>query len=76
MYRTAVIDIAIFASGAGSNAQKIIDHFKKAGSNIKVALIVSNKPAAGVLRIAAKENIPSLIIEKKSFLQAMHTLMN
>jgi formyltetrahydrofolate-dependent phosphoribosylglycinamide formyltransferase len=62
-----VANIAIFASGAGSNAQKIIDHFKTAGSNIKVALIVSNKPAAGVLQIAAKENIPSLIIEKEKF---------
>jgi formyltetrahydrofolate-dependent phosphoribosylglycinamide formyltransferase len=62
-----VTNIAIFASGAGSNAQKIIDHFKTAGSNIKVALIVSNKPAAGVLQIAAKENIPVLIIEKEKF---------
>jgi formyltetrahydrofolate-dependent phosphoribosylglycinamide formyltransferase len=60
-------NIAIFASGAGSNAQKIIDYFKTAGSNIKVALIVSNKPAAGVLQIAAKENIPALIIEKEKF---------
>jgi formyltetrahydrofolate-dependent phosphoribosylglycinamide formyltransferase len=62
-----VTGIAIFASGAGSNAQKIIDHFKKAGSHIKVALIVSNKPAAGVLQIADKENIPSIIIEKEKF---------
>jgi formyltetrahydrofolate-dependent phosphoribosylglycinamide formyltransferase len=62
-----VTNIAIFASGAGSNTQKIIDHFKTSASNSKVALIVSNKPAAGVLQIAAKENIPVLIIEKEKF---------
>ena len=58
--------IAIFASGAGSNAQKIIDHFRD-HSIIKVALIVCNKPGAGVLDIAAREKIPSIIIDKEKF---------
>jgi formyltetrahydrofolate-dependent phosphoribosylglycinamide formyltransferase len=58
--------IAIFASGAGSNAQKIIDHFSN-HSSIKVALIVCNNPQAGVVNIAAKENIPILQIEKEKF---------
>lgn len=60
------IRLAIFASGAGSNAQKIIDHFRQS-STVKIALIVCNKPGAGVLNIAAKENIPSLIIERENF---------
>ena len=59
--------IAIFASGTGTNAQKIIDHFRDHPS-IKVAIIVSNNPDAGVLKIAANENISSLIIEKEKFL--------
>ena len=59
--------IAIFASGAGSNAQKIIDHFKKIKNKIRVVLIVCNNPVAGVLKIAEKENIPALIIERKKF---------
>jgi formyltetrahydrofolate-dependent phosphoribosylglycinamide formyltransferase len=72
--------LAIFASGTGSNAQKIIDYFainpdpspqvEKGTSNtriIEVALIVSNNPKAGVLKIASKENIPALIIEKERF---------
>ena len=60
--------IAIFASGAGSNAKKIIDHFR--GSDyIKIALIACNNPYAGVLKIAAIENIPTLIIEKEKFLR-------
>jgi formyltetrahydrofolate-dependent phosphoribosylglycinamide formyltransferase len=60
------INLAIFASGAGSNAQKLIDHFRQ-HSEIKIALIVCNKPGAGVLTIAQKENIPALIIEKEPF---------
>lgn len=59
-------NIAIFASGAGSNAQKIIDYFRNS-SAIKVALIVCNKPGAGVLQIAEKANIPVLLIEKEPF---------
>jgi len=58
--------IALFASGAGSNAQKIIDHFRHTG-RVAVALIVCNKPEAGVLKIAAKEAIPVLLLEKEKF---------
>jgi formyltetrahydrofolate-dependent phosphoribosylglycinamide formyltransferase len=61
-----VVQLAIFASGAGSNAQKIIDHFRYS-SLAKISLIVSNKPGAGVLKIAEKENISSIIIEKERF---------
>ncbi|MBI2730344.1 MAG: phosphoribosylglycinamide formyltransferase [Sphingobacteriales bacterium] len=59
-------NLAVFASGAGSNAQAIINHFKNSAT-VKIVLIVSNKPEAGVLKIAEKENIPSLIIEKEKF---------
>jgi len=58
--------IAIFASGAGSNAQKIIDHFRQSDS-VYISLIVCNKPNAGVIQIAARENIPLLLIEKERF---------
>lgn len=60
-------NIAIFASGAGSNAEKIIGHFSK-NSLIRIALIVCNKPGAGVVSIAGKNNIPVLIIEKDKFI--------
>ncbi len=58
--------VAIFASGTGTNAQKLIDHFRN-NAAVKISLIVCNKPGAGVLQIAAKENIPSIIIEKEKF---------
>ena len=62
--------IAIFSSGAGSNAKKIIDHLlskEKSNSTPVVSLIVCNKPEAGVLKIAADNNIPVLLIEKEKF---------
>ena len=61
--------VAIFASGAGSNAEKIIEHFKN-HPTIFISLIVSNKKEAGVLAIANKNQIPSLIINRTEFYQA------
>ena len=60
--------IIIFASGAGSNAQAIISYFNNSDF-AKVELIVCNKPGAGVITVAEKENIPVLIIEKKRFFE-------
>lgn len=62
--------IVIFASGAGSNARAIIDHFKGNGK-AKISLIVSNKAEAGVLEIARKEEIPYLIVDKKTFQETL-----
>ena len=58
--------LAIFASGTGTNAKNIIDHFKN-HQNITISLIGCNKPGAGVLTIAAAEGIPALLIEKEPF---------
>ena len=63
----APIHIAIFASGAGTNARKIIEYFENKGLRIKVSLIVCNVPGAGVLEIAKEKGIPSLIINKTDF---------
>ncbi len=59
-------NIAIFASGEGSNAQNIIDHFRSS-TTIKVALVVSNKASANVLNRANQERIPELIIQREEF---------
>jgi phosphoribosylglycinamide formyltransferase 1 len=58
--------LAIFSSGAGSNAARIIEYFDHHPS-IKVGLIVCNKPEAGVLTVAGKAHIPVLLIEKEAF---------
>lgn len=62
--------IAIFASGAGSNAEQII----KNASAYKVSLIVCNKPGAGVLQIAANAGITTLVIKKEQFFNGDHYL--
>ena len=58
--------IAVFASGAGTNTAKIIDKFKH-HPVVSVALIVCNKPGAGVLQVAEKNNIATLLIDKERF---------
>ncbi|MBV9986851.1 MAG: phosphoribosylglycinamide formyltransferase [Chitinophagaceae bacterium] len=58
--------IALFASGTGTNAEKIIDHLRDHPS-ITVALVVCNKPGAGVLQVAERNGIPVLLIEKERF---------
>ena len=58
--------IAIFASGAGSNARKIIEHFHN-HAKVRVSLIVCNKPHAGVLLIAEEHHIPTLLLDKEQF---------
>lgn len=58
-----MIHLALFASGSGSNVQNIIHHF--ASSNkVKVALVVTNNPKAGVIERAQKAGVPLHILEK------------
>jgi phosphoribosylglycinamide formyltransferase-1 len=59
-------NIAIFASGTGTNAEKIIEFFS-GNTTSRVALIVCNKPGAGVLEIAKKWGIESILVEKIGF---------
>lgn len=59
-------NIAIFASGNGSNCENIIRYFSD--SNIaKVVLVVSNKANAMVLERASRLNVPSVVLSKDSF---------
>ena len=58
--------LAILASGTGSNARKIIEYFK-GHERVRVGLVVSNKPNAGVLEIARAHQVPTLVLEKEKF---------
>ncbi|MFZ4262302.1 phosphoribosylglycinamide formyltransferase [Sphingobacterium sp. HJSM2_6] len=55
--------IAIFASGSGSNAQKIMEHFKYADA-AEVALVLSNNPEAYVLQRADNFEIPTHVFDR------------
>ena len=61
------IHVAIFASGTGTNAKKIIEYFENKPTRIKISLIVCNVPGAGVLDIAKSKGIPTLMINKAEF---------
>jgi phosphoribosylglycinamide formyltransferase 1 len=58
--------IAIFASGSGSNAQKIMEHFKRS-SEAEVVLILTNNPQAYVLQRADNFEVPSHIFTRNEF---------
>jgi phosphoribosylglycinamide formyltransferase-1 len=60
--------IAIFASGSGSNAQKIMEHFKRS-SEAEVVLILTNNPQAYVLQRADNFEVPSHIFTRHEFYQ-------
>jgi phosphoribosylglycinamide formyltransferase-1 len=60
--------IAIFASGSGSNAQKIMEHFKR-NADAEVVLILTNNPQAYVLQRADNFEIPSHVFTRQEFYQ-------
>jgi phosphoribosylglycinamide formyltransferase-1 len=58
--------IAIFASGTGSNAIKIIEYFK-GHPTIEVSLILSNNGKAPVLEKAASERVETYTFNREAF---------
>jgi phosphoribosylglycinamide formyltransferase-1 len=58
--------IAIFASGSGTNAQRIIEYFS-GNPQITVSLVLSNKPDAYVLERAKKLKVPYVVFDKHIF---------
>jgi phosphoribosylglycinamide formyltransferase 1 len=59
-------NIAIFASGSGSNAENVIQYFST-GNTAKVSLVLSNKRQALVLKRAEALNIRTVFFEYKEF---------
>ena len=68
--------IAILASGEGTNAERIIRYFLEKRT-AEVALVITNKAQAGVLKRAERQSVPSLILTAQEFaggkaLEALH----
>ncbi len=59
-------NLAIFASGTGSNAKKIIEYFE-GHPNIRPRLIVSNNASAPVLALAEPHGLGQLVLKRASF---------
>jgi phosphoribosylglycinamide formyltransferase-1 len=66
-------NLVIFASGAGTNAQNIMKYFQN-DTGVKVRLVISNNPRAGVLKIAEQAGIPTLVIDKHTLYETTEVL--
>jgi phosphoribosylglycinamide formyltransferase 1 len=66
-------NLAIFASGSGTNAENIVNHFK-GSSDVAVKLILSNKRDAGVLERAKKLGIPFHVFSRPDFCENNNVL--
>jgi len=58
--------IAIFASGSGSNAEQIVLHFADS-REIRVVMILTNNPSAGVIHRAEQLGIPCTVFTREEF---------
>lgn len=65
--------IAIFASGSGSNAQRIIEYFSSNGE-AQVSAIYCNNPLAFVLERAKQFGIPDVVFNRDSFYNSLKIL--
>jgi phosphoribosylglycinamide formyltransferase 1 len=59
-------NIAILASGSGSNAEKIVEYFDK-NEQIKVKSILTNNPSAGVIERANRLGIGLVVFDRTQF---------
>jgi len=66
-------NIAIFASGSGTNAENIIRYFAK-NESIKVVVVLSNKSDAGVHERAKNLDIPSFTFSGAEFKEGTNIL--
>jgi len=59
-------NIAIFASGSGSNAENIVRRFEHSPL-ARVRVILTNNPSAGVLERAARLGVESIVFSREDF---------
>ncbi|MDO5608624.1 MAG: phosphoribosylglycinamide formyltransferase [Capnocytophaga sp.] len=57
--------IVIFASGSGSNAERIAAYFEHS-EQVHISLILSNNPQAGVLERARRLQIPAVVFDRRT----------
>ena len=58
--------IALFASGSGSNAERIVEYFRD-HPQIAVRLILCNNPQAGVIARAERLGVPLVLFNREEF---------
>lgn len=61
------VPVAILISGTGSNMSALIDAARAPDAPFEVVLVLSNKPDAGGLAIAAAAGVPTLAVDHRPF---------
>ncbi len=69
MYFCCMKKLIVFASGSGTNMERIAE-WCAADGRVRIELVVCNKAGAGVIDRARKAGIPVEMIDKKSFYQS------
>ncbi len=69
IYTHFMINIAILASGNGTNAENIIRHFNDGNTGIQVRIVITNNHNAYVLRRAEMLGVKSVILPKETLLE-------
>lgn len=75
MEKSTSIKIALFGSGMGSNAKKIIEHFNlnsEKSEIARVSIVICNKAEAGIVEMAKSFDVPILIINREDFLSGKY----
>lgn len=67
-------NIAVFASGSGTNAEKIFEKFNE-HPQARVRLLLTNNPKAGVIMRAAKYEVPVYVFDKSILLHTDEVLL-
>ncbi|RZJ30270.1 MAG: phosphoribosylglycinamide formyltransferase [Brevundimonas sp.] len=57
--------VAILISGAGSNMAALIEASRRPDSPFEVALVLSNRPTAGGLAVAAVQGVPTVVVNHR-----------
>ena len=61
------IRVAVLISGAGSNMAALIDAAKAPAAPFEVALVLSNRPMAGGLAVAAASGVPTAVVNHRLY---------
>jgi formyltetrahydrofolate-dependent phosphoribosylglycinamide formyltransferase len=62
-----VVNIAVFASGSGTNFEEIIKHVEDGSLNCSIQVLICDKEAAYALQRAKNHNIPAYYFNPKAY---------
>lgn len=61
------LQVAVLASGSGSNLAALVDAINNGKLDAEIAVVISNRPDAGALTIAEENDIPHLWLSQEHF---------